>query len=110
MNIFRQFLQWLGIGRDNNPTQDDFPKEIRTECIIARQRAVEWFRRSKGVIPTVPFVRVVLESKPLNGMAGWTPDSHTIHIWRGQLGSLEHEFRHTLCLATGLGGGEDVTK
>lgn len=96
---------------------DSFPAEIAAECLKAKASAVEWYRVKFGSEPIVLPVKVVWAQEPKrcgHVLAGaWTSGPQRIDIWVGQVpryGSLVHEFRHSLCLANGRGGSEEVVR
>ena len=96
--------------RTQERQHDDFPYAIADQCYAAEARAIEWYQHKFGVPPKVPAVQVIREAKPLNGMACWTPNAHTVHVAIGYERGLEHEMRHVLCLYNGKGGSEEVVR
>lgn len=96
---------------------DDFPPEIEGHCHLARGAAIGWYIRRYGEHPAFLPVRVVIQEEPRmcgSVLAGaWTSGPQRIDIWRHQRnfdGSLEHEFRHVLCMANGKGGSEEAVR
>lgn len=105
MSIIRSILsalnpfRWFGKS-DHEQDHDEYPQEYGSAFHAARARAVSWYLEKYGTSPKIPYVKLVIEDKPRNNMGGWTANPGVIHIWRDQYpfdGSLEHEFRHSLC-------------
>ena len=101
MNWLRKLLQAIGIGRPNTIKADDFPAEIENRCHKARGNAIVWYTKKPGSEwPKIKPVRVIIESSPRNGMAGWTvaiSGGYEIHLAREYIGqAIDHEFRHTM--------------
>ena len=100
MNWLRKLLQSIGIGRPRTIKADDFPAEIADRCFEARRQAVLWYVRKYGDKQCVKPVRVIIESAPRNGMAGWTvaiSGGYEIHLARAYISqAIDHEFRHTM--------------
>lgn len=92
--------------------RDVFPAGYEARCETARNRAIVWYRGKWREEPAVPYSRVTLTDKPLNGWGAWTTGYH-FHIWRGQRpfdASLEHEFRHVLNNRNRKGASEEATR
>jgi len=109
---FKDILIALGLKPKPKLDHDDWPAGYERQCEDAKNRAFGWYCRKYGVSPKVPCTRVVITGQPQNGMGGWTT-GQTIHIWAGQrpfMASLEHEFRHVLCLKNGKGGSEEAVQ
>ena len=103
---------WLTPKRKER-TRDDFAKGYEAQCVRARNDAVRWYIARYGTAPRIPAVKVTVEPRPRDGMGGWANNAHDVHIWSGQrpfMGSLEHEFRHTLAMFNGKGGSEAAVK
>jgi hypothetical protein len=107
----------LGDDARHEITADDFPQEIADACFKAKAAAVRWYVKKYGVEPIVPHVKVTWAQKPMrcgSVLAGaWTHSANRVEIWVGQAnlaGSLEHEFRHCLAFANGLGGSEEAVR
>jgi hypothetical protein len=99
------------MGCASQPLQHDvIPAGYEGQFYRAEAQAVEWYQDRYGVAPNVPAIRLVVEAQPLNGMGGWTPNAHTVHIWVGQLRDMGHEIRHALCLYNGKGGSEEAIR
>jgi len=94
-------------------TADEYPTHLEYQFIEARAGAISWFRRAYNREPVVPFARLVVEPRQRGSMGAWVERGVVIHIWEDQRpwqASLEHEWRHVLCIANGLGGSEEVVQ
>ena len=112
MNWLGKLLAIFGMKPKPKLDHDDWPAGYERQCRDAESRAVAWYSRKYGGIPKIPFTRVIITGEPQNGMGGWTT-GQTIHIWEGQRpfdASLEHEFRHVLCLKNGKGSSEEAVQ
>lgn len=96
--------------------EDIFPPELSAQCDRARADAINWYVKTYGSYPRVKPVEVRLTDDPPQGWGGFTQgcgEGFRVFMWRHQpafYGSLVHEFRHTLCLASGKSGGEGAVK
>ena len=103
MNWLRALIQGIGIGRPNTLKADDFG-ELEGQARIARRDAMLWYRNRYGKMPVIRPVRIIVEDKPRNGMAGWTisvSGGYQVHLARQYIEtSIEHEFRHTMGCAS----------
>ena len=99
MNWLRSFLQSLGIGKPRTIKADSFG-ELESLGLIARRNAIGWYRNRYGYMPEIKPVRIIIESKPRAGMAGWTiaiSGGYEIHLAREYIDSaIYHEFRHAM--------------
>jgi len=94
-------------------TADEYPAHLGYQFIEARAGAIGWFRRVYNREPVVPFARLVVEPWQRGSMGAWVERGVVIHIWEDQCpwqASLEHEWRHVLCIANGLGSGEEAVQ
>lgn len=110
-------LIWLAVGCQTLGVKaDQFPDGMGAQCDKARTEAVSWYRSKYRQEPAIRPVKVMLTDNPPQGNGGITRGSgggYVIELWRNQkpfYGSLVHEMRHCLCLASGKGGGEDAVK
>jgi hypothetical protein len=87
--------------------RDVFPDAA--QCSQARDQAIRWYQDRYHETPQCPPCRVTHESKPMNGMGGWTTGK-SIHIWMGQLRDETHEWRHWLAIHNGKGGSEEAVR
>ena len=115
-NIAKFLFGWLTPSKPPLKA-DQFPPEIATACIANRNRAIRWYIATYGAAPKVPFTAVTIGEKTIwiDGVecGAWTFSPHRFTIWRHQHpfdGSLEHEFRHCLCLYNGKGGSEEAVR
>ena len=116
MNFFTRFLATLMGRKTQGVKADEFPAQMAGQCVKARAEAVKWYKARYRSEPVIRPVKVMLTDKPPQNKGGITRGSgggYVIELWRNQrpfYGSLTHEFRHTLCLASGKGGGEGAVE